>query len=182
MGSTFSIEQMMTTLSPRSRITSSSYSFQPMSEVSTSTCAAEHAQQRSLHHDHAHAHPCLLITAQPARPSPPLCWQHDGIWSMTQGILLGVKLFKPPACLPARCQCPSHAWPLMLLSTYNARDSAKAGMRRARPGMRPAAGLPQLMHVHERMERKNSRACARAHFNVSEQLQAWGDGCAAAAN
>mmetsp|Transcript_29059 Transcript_29059/g.78269 ORF Transcript_29059/g.78269 Transcript_29059/m.78269 type:complete len:311 (-) Transcript_29059:419-1351(-) len=35
MGSTFSMEQMMTTLSLRSRITSNSYSFQPMSEVST---------------------------------------------------------------------------------------------------------------------------------------------------
>jgi hypothetical protein len=37
MGSTFSIEQMMTQLSPMSRITSSSNSFQPMSDISTST-------------------------------------------------------------------------------------------------------------------------------------------------
>ena len=39
MGSTFSMEQMMTTLSARSRITSSSYSFQPSSDFSISTCA-----------------------------------------------------------------------------------------------------------------------------------------------
>ena len=37
MGSTFSMEQMMTTLSPRSRITSSSNSFQPITDSSTST-------------------------------------------------------------------------------------------------------------------------------------------------
>ena len=37
IGSKFSIEQMMTTLSRRSRITSSSNSFQPMSDSSTST-------------------------------------------------------------------------------------------------------------------------------------------------
>ena len=37
MGSTFSIEQMMTTLSARSRITSSSNSFHPMTDSSTST-------------------------------------------------------------------------------------------------------------------------------------------------
>ena len=38
MGSTFSMEQMMTTLSARSRMTSSSYSFQPSSDFSISTC------------------------------------------------------------------------------------------------------------------------------------------------
>src|SRR6266508_3738987 len=38
MGSTFSMEQMMTTLSLRSRITSSSNSFQPITDSSTSTC------------------------------------------------------------------------------------------------------------------------------------------------
>ena len=38
MGSTFSMEQTMTTLSFKSRITSSSYSFQPMREISTRTC------------------------------------------------------------------------------------------------------------------------------------------------
>ena len=37
MGSRFSIEQMMTTLSARSRITSSSNSFHPMTDSSTST-------------------------------------------------------------------------------------------------------------------------------------------------
>jgi hypothetical protein len=37
MGSRFSIEQMMTTLSLRSRITSSSYSFQPMTDCSMRT-------------------------------------------------------------------------------------------------------------------------------------------------
>ena len=37
IGSTFSIEQMMTTLSARSRITSSSNSFQPITDSSTST-------------------------------------------------------------------------------------------------------------------------------------------------
>ena len=37
IGSKFSIEQMMTTLSARSRITSSSNSFQPMTDSSTST-------------------------------------------------------------------------------------------------------------------------------------------------
>jgi len=37
IASTFSIEQMMTQLSARSRITSSSYSFQPLIEVSIST-------------------------------------------------------------------------------------------------------------------------------------------------
>lgn len=37
MGSMFSMEQMMTTLSARSRMTSSSYSFQPSSDISTST-------------------------------------------------------------------------------------------------------------------------------------------------
>jgi hypothetical protein len=37
MGSTFSMEQMTTTLSARSRITSSSNSFQPMTDSSTST-------------------------------------------------------------------------------------------------------------------------------------------------
>ena len=37
IASTFSIEQMMTTLSARSRITSSSNSFQPMTDSSTST-------------------------------------------------------------------------------------------------------------------------------------------------
>ena len=40
MGSKFSIEQMMTTLSARSRITSSSNSFQPITDSSTSTCPA----------------------------------------------------------------------------------------------------------------------------------------------
>ncbi len=39
IGSKFSIEQMMTTLSARSRITSSSYSFQPSTDCSTSTSA-----------------------------------------------------------------------------------------------------------------------------------------------
>ena len=38
IGSKFSIEQMMTTLSFRSRITSSSNSFQPITDSSTSTC------------------------------------------------------------------------------------------------------------------------------------------------
>ena len=37
IGSTFSIEQMMTTLSARSRMTSSSNSFQPITDSSTST-------------------------------------------------------------------------------------------------------------------------------------------------
>ena len=37
IGSIFSIEQMMTTLSALSRITSSSYSFQPSTDCSTST-------------------------------------------------------------------------------------------------------------------------------------------------
>src|SRR3712207_8466901 len=37
IGSRFSIEQMMTTLSLRSRITSISYSFHPMTDCSTST-------------------------------------------------------------------------------------------------------------------------------------------------
>ena len=37
IGSKFSIEQTMTTLSARSRITSSSYSFQPMTDSSIST-------------------------------------------------------------------------------------------------------------------------------------------------
>ena len=37
IGSKFSIEQMMTTLSAWSRITSSSYSFQPMTDSSIST-------------------------------------------------------------------------------------------------------------------------------------------------
>ena len=36
IGSKFSIEQMMTTLSLRSRMTSSSYSFQPITDSSTS--------------------------------------------------------------------------------------------------------------------------------------------------
>ena len=38
MASTFSIEHTMTTLSARSRITSSSYSFQPRTDSSMSTC------------------------------------------------------------------------------------------------------------------------------------------------
>ena len=38
IGSKFSIEQMMTTLSSASRITSISYSFQPMIDSSISTC------------------------------------------------------------------------------------------------------------------------------------------------
>jgi len=38
MGSTFSMEQMMTTLSARSRMTSSSNSFQPSRLRSISTC------------------------------------------------------------------------------------------------------------------------------------------------
>ena len=38
MGSKFSIEQMMTTLSARSRITSSSNSFQPITDSSTRIC------------------------------------------------------------------------------------------------------------------------------------------------
>ncbi len=38
IGSKFSIEQMMTTLSARSRMTSSSNSFQPITDSSTSTC------------------------------------------------------------------------------------------------------------------------------------------------
>ena len=38
IGSKFSIEQMMTTLSARSRITSSSNSFQPITDSSTRTC------------------------------------------------------------------------------------------------------------------------------------------------
>ncbi len=37
IGSRFSMEQMMTTLSALSRITSSSYSFQPITDSSTST-------------------------------------------------------------------------------------------------------------------------------------------------
>ena len=37
IGSTFSMEQMMTQLSARSRITSSSYSFQPAIDFSIST-------------------------------------------------------------------------------------------------------------------------------------------------
>ena len=42
MGSTFSIEQMMTTLSARSRMTSSSNSFHPITDSSTSTvCTGE---------------------------------------------------------------------------------------------------------------------------------------------
>lgn len=42
MGSIFSMEQMMTTLSARSRMTSSSYSFQPSSDFSISTCNSIH--------------------------------------------------------------------------------------------------------------------------------------------
>jgi hypothetical protein len=42
MGSKFSMEQMITTLSARSRMTSSSYSFHPISDCSTSTsCTGE---------------------------------------------------------------------------------------------------------------------------------------------
>ena len=45
IGSKFSIEQMMTTLSATSRITSISYSFQPMTDSSSSTsCTGERAR------------------------------------------------------------------------------------------------------------------------------------------
>mmetsp|Transcript_4742 Transcript_4742/g.14600 ORF Transcript_4742/g.14600 Transcript_4742/m.14600 type:complete len:256 (+) Transcript_4742:723-1490(+) len=49
MGSMFSIEQMMTTLSARSRITSSSYSFQPSSDFSTSTWSVSEASMPAVH-------------------------------------------------------------------------------------------------------------------------------------
>lgn len=47
MGSMFSMEQMMTTLSARSRMTSSSYSFQPSRDISMSTCTKEKLSQYS---------------------------------------------------------------------------------------------------------------------------------------
>ncbi len=66
IGSRFSMEQMMTTLSLRSRITSSSYSFQPSTDSSTSTwCTGEAASaSRTM------SSSCSRVRAMPP-PAPP---------------------------------------------------------------------------------------------------------------
>ena len=74
MGSRFSMEQMMTTLSARSRITSSSNSFQPIKLCSISTCSPARARSAGALHSQRPVQSSLsnFLPASQAVPSQPL--------------------------------------------------------------------------------------------------------------